>query len=134
MKSKYAVATVAMIVIVRLRALATKLSYSCIMDIIAAHDFTDRFSDCSGNTNERSRTSYQCSGDKNISDYNWRMHSMALPTRRHSELNSKLDLGSGRSCMRYNDCNHHGIHCASAIEKSLLLFKLLESNLTMSCS
>ena len=93
MKSKYAVAAVAMIVMVRLRAPANKFSYSCIVDIIAAHDFTDRFSDCSGDTNEGSRTSYQCSGDKDISDYNWRMLSMALPKQGHSEFDSKNRSG-----------------------------------------
>ena len=46
-------------------------------------------------------------------------------------LIQKIDLGGGRCCLRYNDCNHYGIPCALAIKKSLLVFKLLKSNPTM---
>ncbi len=91
-KSKYAVAVIAMVC---LKALATKLSYSCIMDIIAALDFTDRFSVRSGNTNEGSRTSYQFTGYKDISDYNWCAFSLASPKQIHSEFNTTNRSGVG---------------------------------------
>ncbi len=89
MKSKFAVAV---IVVVRLRVLATKLSYSCVF-IILALNFTDRCSDCSGSTNNGSKTSYQYTADRDISDYNWRTRSLDLPIQRHSEYNLKNRSG-----------------------------------------
>ena len=119
---------------VSLRIVPTDLCYSCVLDIISALHFTGGFSDCSCDSNDGSGSSYQNTGDGDISDYNWRTHSLALPKKKRSEFNSNIDLGSKRCCLWYNDCNHYGVPCALAIKRLLLVFKLLESNITIYCS
>ena len=64
---------------VSIAILATDLCYSCVLDIISALHFTGWFIGCSCDTNDGSGSSYQNTGDGDISDYNWRTHSPALP-------------------------------------------------------